>query len=115
MAAPRDYHGEIHTPHSSRYRFAASYPGQLAAGTAPESFDKDYVRNWVVARCDPYRDPILEIPPEVVLGAASVYIRAYEAITQETFVLPDPAEVPLERIRRNLATYLDDGTAQRQN
>ncbi|CAO4157179.1 hypothetical protein DHODJN_25425 [Methylorubrum extorquens] len=53
MAAPRDYHGEIHTPHSSRYRFATSYPGQLAAGTAPESFDKDYVRNWVVAHCDP--------------------------------------------------------------
>ncbi|UGB27190.1 phosphoribosylaminoimidazolesuccinocarboxamide synthase [Methylorubrum sp. B1-46] len=103
---------EIHTPDSSRYWFAESYPERLAAGTAPESFDKDYVRNWVVARCDPYRDPIPEIPPEVVLGAAAVYIRAYETITQETFVLPDPAEVPIERIRRNLATYLGNDQAK---
>ncbi|MER2252442.1 phosphoribosylaminoimidazolesuccinocarboxamide synthase [Methylorubrum podarium] len=102
---------EIHTPDSSRYWFAESYPERLAAGTAPESFDKDYVRNWVVARCDPYRDPIPEIPPEVVLGAAAVYIRAYETITQESFVLPDPAEVPLERIRRNLAAYLQGDAA----
>jgi phosphoribosylaminoimidazole-succinocarboxamide synthase len=102
---------EIHTPDSSRYWFAESYPERLAAGTAPESFDKDYVRNWVVARCDPYSDPIPDIPPEVVLGAASVYIRAYETITQQTFVLPDPAEVPLERIRRNLAAYLQGDAA----
>lgn len=102
---------EIHTPDSSRYWFAESYPERLAAGTAPESFDKDYVRNWVVARCDPYRDPIPEIPPEVVLGAAAVYIRAYETITRESFVLPDPAEVPLERIRRNLAAYLRGDSA----
>lgn len=94
---------EIHTPDSSRYWFAESYPERLAAGTSPESFDKDFVRNWVVARCDPYRDPIPEIPTEVVLGTAAVYIRAYETITGERFALPDPTEVPLERVRRNLA------------
>ncbi|WP_342151638.1 phosphoribosylaminoimidazolesuccinocarboxamide synthase [Methylorubrum sp. SB2] len=99
---------EIHTPDSSRYWFAQSYPERLAAGTAPESFDKDYVRNWVAARCDPYRDPIPAIPPEVVLEAAAVYIRAYETITRDAFVLPDPAEVPVARIRRNLAAYLGD-------
>ncbi|CAO4178159.1 phosphoribosylaminoimidazolesuccinocarboxamide synthase [Methylorubrum populi] len=100
---------EVHTPDSSRYWFAESYAERFADGTAPESFDKDYVRNWVVARCDPYRDPIPPIPAEVVLGAAAVYIRAYETITGETFVLPDPAEMPLDRIRRNLATYLGSG------
>lgn len=100
---------EVHTPDSSRYWFAESYAERFADGTAPESFDKDYVRNWVVARCDPYRDPIPPIPAEVVLGAAAVYIRAYETITGETFVLPDPAEMPLERIRRHLATYLGSG------
>ncbi|HJE22643.1 MAG TPA: phosphoribosylaminoimidazolesuccinocarboxamide synthase [Methylorubrum populi] len=100
---------EVHTPDSSRYWFAESYAERFADGKAPESFDKDYVRNWVVARCDPYRDPIPPIPAEVVLGAAAVYIRAYETITGETFVLPDPAEMPLDRIRRNLATYLGSG------
>ncbi|GGE14777.1 phosphoribosylaminoimidazole-succinocarboxamide synthase [Aureimonas endophytica] len=97
---------EIHTPDSSRYWFAASYAERFAAGEPPESFDKDFVRNWVVARCDPYRDPIPEIPAEVVLEAAAVYLRAFELITGETFVLPDPAEDPLDRVRRNLAGYL---------
>ena len=97
---------EIHTPDSSRYWFAQSYPERFAAGAGPESFDKDFVRNWVVARCDPYADPIPEIPAEVVLETAAVYIRAYETITGARFVLPDPAEVPLERVRRNLAAYL---------
>ncbi|MEG9527070.1 MAG: phosphoribosylaminoimidazolesuccinocarboxamide synthase [Hyphomicrobiales bacterium] len=100
---------EIHTPDSSRYWFAASYPERFAAGSAPESFDKDFVRNWVVARCDPYKDPIPEIPAEVVLETAAVYIRAYETITGARFMLPDPAEEPLARIRGNLAAYL--GTA----
>lgn len=97
---------EIHTPDSSRYWFAQSFPERFAAGAAPESFDKDFVRNWVVARCDPYTDPIPEIPAEIVLETAAVYIRAYETITGERFVLPDPAEDPLDRIRRNIAAYL---------
>lgn len=97
---------EVHTPDSSRYWFAESYPARFEAGEAPESFDKDVLRSWVVARCDPYRDPIPEIPQDVILGAAAIYIRAYETITGETFVLPDPAEVPLERIRRNLAGFV---------
>ena len=97
---------EIHTPDSSRYWFAQSYPARFAAGAAPESFDKDFVRNWVVARCDPYADPIPEIPADVVLETAAVYIRAYETITGARFVLPDPAEEPIARIRRNIAAYL---------
>ncbi|ACA18028.1 Phosphoribosylaminoimidazolesuccinocarboxamide synthase [Methylobacterium sp. 4-46] len=97
---------EIHTPDSSRYWFAGSYPARFAAGEAPESFDKDFVRNWVVARCDPYRDPIPAIPPEVVMETALVYVRAFETITGQPFALPDPAEPPLARIRRNLRTYL---------
>ena len=100
---------EIHTPDSSRYWFAQSYPERFAAGASPESFDKDFVRNWVVARCDPYKDPIPAIPADVILETAAVYIRAYETITGEPFTLPDPAEVPLDRIRRNIAAYLAGG------
>jgi phosphoribosylaminoimidazole-succinocarboxamide synthase len=99
---------EIHTPDSSRWWFAATYPGRVAAGERPDSFDKDVLRSWVAARCDPYRDPIPEIPNEVVLATARVYIDAYERITGEVFALPPGAEseTPLERIRRNLAPYL---------
>jgi phosphoribosylaminoimidazole-succinocarboxamide synthase len=97
---------EIHTPDSSRYWFAKSYPERLAAGTLPESFDKDVVRNWVAARCDPYRDPVPEIPPEVVMQTAATYVSAFETITGERFALPDTSEPPLARIRRNIAAFL---------
>lgn len=96
---------EIHTPDSSRYWLAGSYPLRFAEGARPESFDKDFVRNWVAERCDPYRDEIPEIPADLVLDTAAVYIRAFEAITGKSFDFPATSEPPLERIRRNLAAY----------
>ncbi len=96
---------EIHTPDSSRYWFAASYADRFARGERPESFDKDFVRSWVAARCDPYQDAIPEIPADIVLETAEVYIRAFETITGQTFQPPPAGEVPLQRIRRNLARY----------
>lgn len=93
---------EIHTPDSSRYWRADSYPERFAAGQPPERFDKDAIRTWVTARCDPYRDPIPDIPDEVVLDAAVVYATAGETLTGEPVQLPDPQEPVLERIRRNL-------------
>ncbi|HYH19784.1 MAG TPA: phosphoribosylaminoimidazolesuccinocarboxamide synthase [Azospirillum sp.] len=96
---------EIHTPDSSRYWFRDSYEERLAAGKRPESFDKDFVRTWVSERCDPYKDAVPEIPAEMVLETARVYITAYETITGQPFALPaEPAPV-LERIRANLAKY----------
>ncbi len=98
---------EIHTPDSSRYWLQASYATRFSRGERPESFDKDFVRSWVAARCDPYRDPIPPIPQDVILGTAEAYIRAFETITGRSFHPPDPAEPPLDRIRRNLAAYMD--------
>jgi phosphoribosylaminoimidazole-succinocarboxamide synthase len=96
---------EIHTPDSSRYWFRSSYDERMAAGKRPESFDKDFVRTWVSERCDPYKDAVPEIPAEMVLETARVYITAYETITGQPFELPaEPAPV-LERIRANLAKY----------
>ena len=96
---------EIHTPDSSRYWFAGSYRQRFEAGERPESFDKDFVRSWVAARCDPYKDAIPEIPREMVLETARVYISAYEQITGRDFELPDPKVPVLERIRGNLKKY----------
>ncbi len=93
---------EIHTPDSSRYWLAGSYEKRLAAGDRPESFDKDFVRNWVAARCDPYKDGIPDIPETLILDTAAVYIRAFETITGARFE-PGPADRPvLERVRENL-------------
>ena len=96
---------EIHTPDSSRYWFLESYERRFEAGERPDSFDKDFVRSWVAARCDPYKDPIPEIPREVVLGTAAVYVNACEMITGEKFPLPDPKVKVLDRIRKNLAKF----------
>ncbi|MBR0653615.1 phosphoribosylaminoimidazolesuccinocarboxamide synthase [Plastoroseomonas arctica] len=93
---------EIHTPDSSRYWFAESH----RAGQTPQSFDKDFVRSWVVARCDPYVDAIPEIPAEVNLEASRIYISVYEAITGTDFPLPPTDEAVLTRIRRNLAGFM---------
>jgi phosphoribosylaminoimidazole-succinocarboxamide synthase len=93
---------EIHTPDSSRYWRAGSYAARFEAGEKQDSFDKDFVRNWVVARCDPYNDPIPEIPDDLVLATSAVYIEAFETITGQTFELPPDAPV-LDRIRGNLA------------
>ncbi|MBN8902375.1 MAG: phosphoribosylaminoimidazolesuccinocarboxamide synthase, partial [Rhodospirillales bacterium] len=97
---------EIHTPDSSRYWRAASYARRFEAGEKPESFDKDFVRNWVAARCDPYRDEIPPIPADLVLATAAVYIEALETIPGQRFEPPPEDGTVLDRIRRALARYL---------
>jgi len=96
---------EVHTPDSSRYWLRNTYECRLAAGEPPDTLDKDFLRRWVTARCDPYRDPIPEIPAAVILETAGLYIDAYETITGKTFELPSPHIPILERIRANLTGY----------
>ena len=96
---------EIHTPDSSRYWFAETYPARVAAGEPPDAFDKDVLRRWVAARCDPYRDDIPPIPPQIIGETAAVYIDAYERITGGHFTVPPPGRPVLERIRENLRPY----------
>ena len=96
---------EIHTPDSSRYWIRDNYERRFAAGEPPEPLDKDFLRRWVTARCDPYRDPIPEIPREIILDTALLYITAFETITGQEFQLPSPDVPILSRIRANLAQY----------
>ncbi|MBE2191601.1 MAG: phosphoribosylaminoimidazolesuccinocarboxamide synthase [Alphaproteobacteria bacterium] len=93
---------EIHTPDSSRYWFAETYQEKFEAGVRPQSFDKDFVRNWVNSQCDPYKDDIPHIPDDVRVQAAAVYISAFEHITGQKFAFPDAAMPTLERIRKAL-------------
>lgn len=96
---------EIHTPDSSRYWLAGGYEAALAAGTRPPSFDKDVIRAWVAARCDPYHDAIPEIPQAMIAQTAQTYIDAYEAITGQAFVPDSSGATPLDRLRAALAPY----------
>jgi phosphoribosylaminoimidazole-succinocarboxamide synthase len=99
---------EVHTPDSSRYWLAATYPERLAAGAPPDTLDKDFIRRWVAARCDPYKEPVPEIPQDIILQAAATYIDVYEKVTGREFALPDLAIRPLARVRANLRKYFDE-------
>ncbi len=96
---------EIHTPDSSRYWLASGYEAAFAAGTRPPSFDKDVIRSWVAARCDPYTDDIPEIPAEMITATCAVYVQAYEAITGQSFVPDLSGTSALARVRTALAPY----------
>lgn len=96
---------EIHTPDSSRYWLAEGYQAAFEAGTRPPSFDKDVIRAWVAARCDPYRDPIPDIPSEMIAQTAQTYVTACERITGEPFVPDLRGATVLDRIRTALAPW----------
>lgn len=92
---------EIHTPDSSRFWFEESYESRLNEGKAPESFDKEYVRRYLVDQGFKGDGPIPEIPDAVRVEAAARYIQACETVMGTAFA-PD-LEAPQTRIARNLA------------
>lgn len=99
---------EVHTPDSSRYWHAASYLERTGAGQEPESLDKEFLRLWVAARCDPYKDPIPEVPAETLVEFSGKYIRLYETVTGQKFAYP-PLDVPVhDRIEANLKKAFPD-------
>ncbi len=67
---------EILTPDSSRYWDAARYK----AGTTPPSYDKQYVRDFLVASGWNKEPPAPALPPEVVQGTTQRYLECYERI-----------------------------------
>jgi len=96
---------EIHTPDSSRYWKSKSYKKLIAKGLEPESLDKEFLRLWIAERCDPYKDPIPEIPDDTMVDFSARYVALYETISGQTFK-PAPAGAPIrERIRANLMKY----------
>jgi phosphoribosylaminoimidazole-succinocarboxamide synthase len=97
---------EILTPDSSRYWKASTYAARHSAGEEPESLDKEFLRLWIAARCDPYKQPIPEIPVETLVAFAQKYIALYETVTGKRFEAPAAGEPVKARIRRNLAKFI---------
>ncbi len=91
---------EIHTPDSSRYWFANSYEERFAAGEAPESFDKEYLRRFLAAKGFMGEGEIPEIPDDIRVESTIRYRTAIEQLMGEKFV-PN-LEDPIPRIRKNL-------------
>jgi phosphoribosylaminoimidazole-succinocarboxamide synthase len=91
---------EIHTPDSSRFWYSRSYEERFREGRDPESFDKEYVRRWLVEQGFRGDGPIPVIPDDVKIEAVLRYVEAVEQITGQPFV--PSLDDPNERMRRNL-------------
>ena len=99
---------EIHTPDSSRYWLADSYEAKLANEENPESLDKEFLRLWIAERCDPYNDPIPEIPADTLMEFAEKYVLLYEQVTGKAFE-HTPMDRPVrDRIAESLARVLPE-------
>jgi phosphoribosylaminoimidazole-succinocarboxamide synthase len=68
---------EILTPDSSRFWPLATY----RVGESPESFDKQYVRNWLDAIGFARKPPAPEIPRDVALRTSEKYQEALRRLT----------------------------------
>ena len=99
---------EIHTPDSSRYWIADTYQSRFDAGQEPESLDKEFLRLWVNSQCDPYKDPIPEIPADTLQEFSGKYISLYERLTGLVFEKPNNDQGAYERVRAALAQELPD-------
>jgi len=68
---------EVLTPDSSRFWDAAHY----APGQSPQSFDKQFVRDFVAASGWDKEPPAPSLPDEVIAGTRDRYVAAYERLT----------------------------------
>ncbi|MEK7412739.1 MAG: phosphoribosylaminoimidazolesuccinocarboxamide synthase [Planctomycetota bacterium] len=72
---------EVLTPDSSRFWPADRY----AAGRAQDSFDKQYLRDWLESVKFDKDGPGIDLPPEVVAKTRAKYLEAYRALTGVDF------------------------------
>ena len=72
---------EVMTPDSSRFWDASSYE----PGRAQASYDKQFVRDWLLAQPWDLTDPGRKLPDDVVAGTRFRYVEAFERITGASF------------------------------
>ena len=72
---------EVMTPDSSRFWDAAAYE----PGRAQASYDKQFVRDWLLAQAWDKTPPGPELPDDVVAGTRARYVEAFERITGASF------------------------------
>jgi phosphoribosylaminoimidazole-succinocarboxamide synthase len=72
---------EVLTPDSSRFWDAAAFE----PGRAQESFDKQFVRNWLEQQSWDKTAPGPALPDDIVVGTRARYVEAFERITGGSF------------------------------
>lgn len=93
---------EVHTQDSSRYWKKDSYQKRMQKGEEPEYFDKEFLRLWFKAHCDPYKDKVLpEAPDDMRIELARRYVEIYEILSGKTFEVS-----PLQNIEERIEQVL---------
>lgn len=91
---------EVHTPDSSRFWKASSYPERFASGQEPENFDKEFIRLAYAELGYRGEGDAPQMPDSLWAAASQRYITIFEMLTGESFV---PGEYPVEpRLEANL-------------
>jgi len=68
---------EVLTPDSSRFWDASTY----SPGRSPESFDKQFVRDYLETTSWDKKPPVPELPAEIIEGTRRRYLEIFEKIT----------------------------------
>ena len=72
---------EVLTPDSSRFWPSAKY----SAGRAQESFDKQFVRDWLLTSGWDRNSPPPQLPEDIVEKTRAKYVEAYQKVTGRRF------------------------------
>ena len=96
---------EIHTCDSSRYWIEESYEFLMSTAQEPVKLDKDIIRDYIRARCDPYTEPLPKIPHELVDRVQGVYMDFYRSLTGNTISRIRDSTFNLENY---VTSYLED-------
>ena len=79
---------EIHTPDSSRFWTMETLASRLKDGLAPEMFDKENVRRYLLSKGFQGLGDVPDVPASVLLDLASTYLSFAERLTGKTLETP---------------------------
>lgn len=99
---------EIHTPDSSRYFYAESYPTLFEKGLPQRQLSKEFVREWLIENGFQGKEgeKIPEMTPQVVSSISERYIELFEKITGVKFEKSNYNNNIYERIDANVRNML---------
>lgn len=76
---------EVHTPDSSRYWIAESYPQRHQEHLEPENYDKEFIRLYYAEKGYRGEGEPFPLPWELAVEAAQRYVHIYELLTGNEF------------------------------
>lgn len=95
---------EVHTPDSSRFWLASTYPERFARGETPEAFDKEILRGSLADRGFTGEGPVPKVDPKVIDQMSEAYEVPYRMITGKD--LPAESRSVTGDVRTSVIGYI---------